>query len=213
MYTHLIVEKHPAKEARAVSSRRRARETGNAMLESALIFLPMIAIFFGIIDVSLAVFIQSTLNQATREGVRWAITYQSSDPYGNSCTSSQATCTANVVMGNAIGVPGLTSSYITVKYYTANDLDNAVMACNAGTCTTSVCTVSDCVLPQTLSSGVVVNYPNQPGNIVEVDVTNFPWNWLVPLPNFQAGKGLNLSASAVDVLGALAVGSSAPPAP
>jgi Flp pilus assembly protein TadG len=173
----------------------------------------MIAMFFGIIDVSLAVFIQSTLSQATREAVRWAITYQTTDPYGNSCSSSQATCTANVVMNSAIGVPGLTTSYITVKYYTANDLDNPVMACNAGSCTTSVCTVADCVLPQTLASGVVVTNANQPGNIVEVDVTNFPWNWLVPLPNFQAGTSLNLNASAVDVLGALAVGTASPPAP
>ncbi len=118
-----------------------------------------------------------------------------------------------VVQNNAIGVPGLTSSYIYVKYYTANDLDNPVMQCNAGSCSTAVCTVADCVLPQTLSSGVVVTYPNQPGNVVEVDVTNFPWNWLVPLPNFQAGKSINLNASAVDVLGALAVGIVAPPAP
>jgi hypothetical protein len=57
-----------------------------------------------------------------------------------------------------------------------------------------------------------VTTANQPGNIVEVNVTNYPWNWLLPLPNFQAGKGLNLSASAVDVLGGLQ-GGVTPPAP
>jgi Flp pilus assembly protein TadG len=207
-----MAEQDAGKSARAVPARRRARQNGNAMLESALIFLPMIAMFFGIIDVSLAVFIQSTLNQATREAVRWAITMQTTDPYGDSCTS-EAACMATVVQNNAIGVPGLTTSYIYVKYYTANDLDNPVMVCNNGSCSASSCTVSTCTLPQTLGSGVVVTTANQPGNIVEVDVTNFPWNWLVPLPNFQAGTGLNLSASAVDVLGDLAVGQVAPPAP
>ena len=182
------------------------------MLEAALIFLPMMAIFLGICDVSLAVFIQSTLNQATREAVRWAVTYQTKDPNGVSC-SSQAACMATVVQSNAIGVPGLTSSFIYVKYFTAKDLDNPVMVCNNGSCSTSGCTVSTCKLPQTLDSGVVVTTANQPGNIVEVDVASFPWNWMFPLPNFQAGKSLNLSAAAVDVLGALPAGVTVPPTP
>jgi hypothetical protein len=73
--------------------------------------------------------------------------------------------------------------------------------------------VSTCTLPQTLSNGTVVNYANQPGNVVEVVVANYPWNWLMPLPGFTAGKSVNLSATSLDVLGALAVGVSQPPTP
>jgi hypothetical protein len=108
---------------------------------------------------------------------------------------------------------GLASSYITVNYYTANDLTNPVEACNQGTCSTAVCTVSTCTLPQTLSNGTVVSYANQPGNVVEVVVASYPWNWLMPLPGFQAGTSVTLGASSIDVLGALAVGSTTPPSP
>ena len=182
------------------------------MLEAALIFLPMMAMFLGIVDVSLAVYIQSTLTSATREGTRWAITFQTSYN-GTSCTS-QATCISQVVQNYAVGVPGgLSSSLITVNYYTANDLTNPVEACTAGTCSTAVCTVSTCTLPQTLTNGTVVNYANQPGNVVEVVVASYPWNWLMPLPGFTAGKSVTLSAASIDVLGALAVGSSVPPSP
>jgi len=190
----------------------RGQERGNAMLETALIFLPMMAMFLGIVDVSLAVYIQSTLTSATREGTRWAITFQSSYN-GNNC-ASQSTCIEQVVRNYAVGVPGgLASSYITVNYYTTNDLTNPVEACNSGSCSTSVCTVATCVLPQTLSNGTIINYANQSGNVVEVVVAGYPWNWLMPLPGFTAGKSVTLGAVSIDVLGALAVGTSMPPSP
>lgn len=192
--------------------RRSRRQSGNAMLETALVFLPMMAMFLGVVDVSLAVFIQSTLTSATREGTRFAVTYQST--YNGTPCTSQATCIEQVVQSYAMGIPGgLNSSYITVNYYTANDLTNPVEACNSGSCSTAVCTVSTCTLPQTLSNGTVVSYANQPGNVVEVVVASYPWNWLMPLPNFTAGKSINLSAASMDVLGALAVGTVVPPTP
>ncbi len=189
---------------------KRAKQRGNAILEGALIFLPMLAFFFGIVDVSLGIFVQSTLTTATREGTRFAITY-SSTYNGNSCVGSQSTCIDDVVQYNAVGLPGgLNSSYITVNYYTANDLANPVMACTSGTCSTAVCTVATCQLPQTLTNGTIITYANEPGNIVEVVIAGYPWNWLVPIPGFSAGTGVTLGARSVDVLGGLAVGTSAP---
>jgi Flp pilus assembly protein TadG len=205
--------KQPSMQRYPRSARRSASQSGNAMLEAALIFLPMMAMFLGIVDVSLAVYIQSTLTSSAREGTRFAITYQSSYN-GNSCASSQATCIESVVQNYAVGVPGgLASSYITVNYYTANDLSNPVEACNSGSCTTAVCTVSTCTLPQTLSNGTVVSYANQPGNVVQVVIASYPWNWLMPLPGFTAGKSVTLGANSIDVLGALAVGTGTPPSP
>jgi hypothetical protein len=113
-----------------------------------------------------------------------------------------------VVQDNAVGLPqGLASTYITVNYYTANDLSNPVEICNAGTCAVKG------VLPQTLSNGKIVTYANQPGNIVEVVVAGYPWNWLIPLRGYSAGSGVSLGAASIDVLGGLAVGTTIPPAP
>lgn len=46
------------------------------MLETALVILPLFAIIFAIIDFSLAIFVKATLQNAVREGVRYAVTYQ-----------------------------------------------------------------------------------------------------------------------------------------
>jgi Flp pilus assembly protein TadG len=83
----------------AVSPGRR-KQRGNTVLESALCFLPMMAMFFGIIDVCYAVSIQSLLSPAVRGGSGWAITYQSSYD-GNTC-ASQAVCIAQVVQDNSV---------------------------------------------------------------------------------------------------------------
>jgi Flp pilus assembly protein TadG len=212
---HSAVPRNPIKPSNRSGNtllRRRARQGGNAILEGALIFLPMLAFFLGIVDVCFGIFIQSTLTTSVREGTRFAITYSPSYN-GTSCSASEATCIDQVVQYNAIGLPtGLAGSYITVNYYTANDLANPVMACNNGACTTSVCTVSTCMLPQTLNgtAGPVVTYANQPGNIVEVVVASYPWNWMVPMPGFSAGKGVTLTARSVDVLGGLPVNTTAP---
>ena len=178
-------------------------------LEAALTFIPTMAMFFGIVDVSLVIFLQSTLTNATREGARFAITFQSTYN-GQDCTASQAVCIAQAVQWNAFGfLSGTRSNLVTVNYYTANDLTNPVEVCNAGTCTQKG------TLPQTLSNGTVVTYANQPGNIVEVVVANYPWNWLLPVS--ATGKltapSINLGATSMDVLGGLAVGTTIPPGP
>ena len=56
-------------------SNRRLNQRGNAMVEIALTLIPTIAMFFGILDVSLVVYLQSTLNHAMREGARLAVTF------------------------------------------------------------------------------------------------------------------------------------------
>jgi Flp pilus assembly protein TadG len=58
-----------------VSSRSRT-QSGNAVLEGALVILPLMALFFAMIDFPFALFVQNTLREAVREGVRFAITQQ-----------------------------------------------------------------------------------------------------------------------------------------
>ena len=58
-----------------VSSRSRT-QAGSAIVEGAFIVLPMLALMFAMADFPLAIFIQNTLREAVREGVRFAITQQ-----------------------------------------------------------------------------------------------------------------------------------------
>jgi Flp pilus assembly protein TadG len=219
-------------------SARRKKQRGTQMLESALCFLPMFAMFFGIIDVCFAVSIQSLFSASVRAGARWAITYQTTYD-GNTCTS-QAACMTQVVQDNAVGfLAGTKSNFVVVNYFITNNLTTPVMVCNAGTCkqnssitfpyTYTVNTVSG---NTTGTTTVTVNYANQPGNIVEVTIPAYPLLWMVPITGYggfgttgysaggtvtdSAGKkglGLVITASAADVLGGLAQGTVVPPTP
>jgi Flp pilus assembly protein TadG len=62
--------------SRFTSIRRRRRQSGNAIVESALIILPLFAVGFAMMDYAVALFIQNTLREAVREGIRFAITQQ-----------------------------------------------------------------------------------------------------------------------------------------
>ncbi len=191
------------------SRRRHAGQRGNAMLETALVFLPMLAMFFGILDVSMVVFLQSTLMNASREGTRVGITFPST--YNGTTCTSQSTCIISAVQTNAFGfLAGSKSSLITVNYYIASNLSTPIETCTGGAC------VQNGALPQTLSNGTVVNYANQPGNLVEVVVANYPWNWFFPVSATGysvTNRSINLTASSVNVLGGLAVGTTVPPTP
>lgn len=58
------------------TSERRKRQRGSYYVELALTFLPMFAIMLAIVDFSMAIFIRSSFQFAVREGVRYAVTYQ-----------------------------------------------------------------------------------------------------------------------------------------
>ena len=92
------------------------------MVEGALVILPLIAIGFALFDYSLAIFIQNTLRNAVREGVRYAITQQTG-------AGGQDAAITNVVEMNSMGFlnssnVGTDSSpaTITVQYYSPSTL-------------------------------------------------------------------------------------------
>jgi len=78
-------------------SRRRLRQRGNNILESALVLLPTLAIIVGIVDVSFGVFAHTTLQHAVREGTRYAVTYQLKSGMGHDASIK------SVVQTNAMG--------------------------------------------------------------------------------------------------------------
>jgi Flp pilus assembly protein TadG len=97
---------------------RRSGRRGNAMVELALVLLPLLAIIFAIIDFSLAVFLRSTFRHAAREGARYAVTGRTSPGVGQDASIRA------VVQRNAMGFLNGSSgaSKIYVRYYTPGTL-------------------------------------------------------------------------------------------
>jgi Flp pilus assembly protein TadG len=124
---------------------------------------------FGIVDVSVAVFVRSCLQNAVREGVRYAITYQ-----------SDAAVKTKVQSFSLGFLTGTNASLLKVNYYTTG------------------------------STTPIVNGGNVPGNIVEVSVQNFPWNWLAPVsPSYSLASrppSFSYSVYAYDVMGGTPAG-------
>ena len=98
-------------------ARKRSRsQAGSALVEGSLVILPLMAIFFALIDYPLAIFIQNTLRGAVREGVRYAITQQVSGG------GHQDVDIKNVVEYNSLGFLNdidiaAGNSSLTIQYY------------------------------------------------------------------------------------------------
>lgn len=98
----------------AAPSRRRQR--GNSFVEAAFVLLPLFGFIFAIVDFGLAIFVRSTLQHATREGVRYAVTYQTFDGMGHDASIKQIV--QESAMGFLAGEDGLDKIHI--RYYNPN---------------------------------------------------------------------------------------------
>jgi Flp pilus assembly protein TadG len=188
------------------SRNRVGSEKGNAFVEFSLCILPLFAMFFGVADISLAVFLKSMLQSSVRDGVRFGITYSTS-VNGTSCGSMTA-CIKQVTRASSLGFLNTSNdSLLKVNYYQPTDLTTPI---TSGDCDPSG---TKTMKNDTQVPARQLRYVNQPGNLIEVSVTDFPWNWMVPLPKFMPGTQLKMSAMATDVLQGLPVGTVTPPAP
>lgn len=89
------------------------RQAGNAFVEAAFVFIPLLALIFAIVDFGLAIFVRSTLQHATREGVRYAVTYQTLSGMGHDASIRA------VVQGSSIGLlnGAAGAAKIHIRYY------------------------------------------------------------------------------------------------
>jgi Flp pilus assembly protein TadG len=94
-------------------TRRRLRQAGNNILESALVLVPTLAMIVGIVDVSFGVFARTTLQHAVREGTRYAVTYSLVSGMGHDASIK------SVVQANAMGFLASDSAMqkVYVRYY------------------------------------------------------------------------------------------------
>lgn len=156
-------------------SEKRKRQRGNTMLESAFALVPLLTLMFGIIDFSMAIFLRTTLQNAVREGVRYAVTYQIMSGMG------QDTSIKTTVKNNSVGfINSGNLSLVTVRYY----------------------------LPSNLTTPVTGTNSNFPGNVVEIGVEGYNWNWMAPLS--RSSSPLNINVYSADVMEGLPGGTNPP---
>lgn len=167
----------------------RLGQRGSALAEFAIVWFPLIALLFGIADVSRMMFMRNLMQNAVREAVRHAVTHQTS--YAGTACSSTSECAQTVVRKNTLGFLDGTvggkpaASHIKVFYYAPDRLNQPLPLTDAG----------------------ATSPANQPGNLLEVRVENYPVSWLVPLPvSYLGGTGMLISASASDVVQPLPAG-------
>ncbi len=169
-------------------NRRRPRQSGNTLVELALVLTPFLALCFAIIELSLPIFKKSTFTSAVREGCRYGITYQTT--YSGTSYSSQTAAITAVVEANSMGfLNASNANLISVQYYDSSSFANVTGTSSA----------------------------NADGNILVVSISGYTHNWINPVnwvwgPNTFSvtGSPLSISASSADRLETLPVGSTRP---
>jgi Flp pilus assembly protein TadG len=161
-------------------------ESGQTMLEAALVLTPFLAIFFALMDFTMAIFLKNTVQYAVRQGVRYAITSQvQTDSSGNMLGHDASI--KNVVSTNAMGFltlaapsgtgrPCSGTGCIAIQYYRLNSDSSG----------------------NTTLTAVSGAGSNSGGNIVEVTANNLTYAWMVPL--LRSATALSFYVSSADVM-------------
>jgi hypothetical protein len=97
---------------------KRSRERGSQSVELALVLVPLCALVFLIMDMAWAFYVKSTLQNAVREGVRYAVTSQTMPAIGQD--NSIKTIVQQNAMGLLSGTGGV--ALINIQYYLPNTL-------------------------------------------------------------------------------------------
>jgi len=94
------------------TSGRRHQQRGSETVEAGLITLVMFALIFLLMDISLSLFIKTTLQEAAHEGVRFGVTEQllTGNTYMNDSINS-------VVQSAALGFISNPACQVTITYY------------------------------------------------------------------------------------------------
>ena len=134
------------------SSEKWSRRRGSVLVEGAFVILPLLAVLFGVLDLSIAIFVKNTVQFAVCQGVRYAVTSQTMAGLGQD--DSIKTVVQNYTLGflDALSPDHVGKNRLSITYY--DPLAIAVV------------------------SGVNSNIG---GNIVVVSASGLSWAWMVPL--------------------------------
>jgi Flp pilus assembly protein TadG len=116
-----VVDSAKQAERKPLSARNR-RRSGNALLEGAFTILPTFALIFAFVDFGWLLFRWATLQNAVREGCRYAITFQTVTGDGQDASIE------SVVQQYAMGIVSTTDNPqdIFVKYYSTSNLTTPI---------------------------------------------------------------------------------------
>ena len=173
---------------RDIYKRRKVCSSGSTLVELSMTLVPVLAFTFGIFDIGLMQFRWMTLQNAVREGSRYAVTFATDGTHGQDLSIKETVEQYGLGMVKASDSPAT----IFVNYYAPTAVNTAI------SCDTHV-------------SGCSAAGGNIPGNIVEVSVSA-PFSWMAPLSgtygpnNTYASGAFTLNPSAADVLGGYPVG-------
>ena len=131
---------------------KRSRRRGSVLVEGALVFLPLWAFLFGILDLSIAIFVKNTVQFAVCQGVRYAVTSQTLPGLGQD--DSIKTVLQGYILGflDYLSADHIGKNRISITYYDPVSMN---VVTGAGS--------------------------NIGGNIVVVSATGLSWAWMVPL--------------------------------
>lgn len=125
-----------APKARATARRRRQR--GSEFVEFLFVVMPLFGMIFVYLDMSWAIFVKATLEQALRVGVRYGITNEVPDPnQPGLCTGTNESLTNCIIEHVQYSAGGLLAgsggaSLITVTYWQPNSSGTLVQVTGAG---------------------------------------------------------------------------------
>jgi hypothetical protein len=95
---------------------RKSGERGSQVLEASLVFVPMLLLTYLMIDLSMVIFLRTTMQEASREGARYAITAQ------NTTGPCQDDSIKAVVKTHAVGFLGTTAEAATIHVQFVNPI-------------------------------------------------------------------------------------------
>jgi Flp pilus assembly protein TadG len=173
-----------------VSAGRQRRSSGNALVEWMFVLLPFLAFLSMFFDLAFALFSWTTIQNAVREGCRYAITYQT---VGNTNNNQDASIKA-VVQQFSMGLVPASSSMIHIDYLIGNP--------NATSGSPPV---------STYLTAAPAGNDNIPGNVVEVSIQGYPLTWMIPISGsvvnpFRGNTPASISVYSSDVMGGYPAG-------
>lgn len=162
-----------------VSARRRRKSAGNALVEWMFVLLPTFALITAFFDISFALFSWTTIQNAVREGCRYAITFQTNGG------QNQDASIKTIVAQNSMGLVTVAGGLIQVNYFGINPATGLY----------------------SLSTAVpVASGGNIPNNVVEVSVQGYQLNWMIPLSGTIANPIRSTSPALINVYSADVLG-------
>jgi Flp pilus assembly protein TadG len=107
---------------KTVSESRKRRSSGTVIVEGVFTILPTLALILAFVDFSLMLFRMSTLQNAVREGCRYAVTFQTAQGLGQDASIEK------VVQKYAMNFVTASDSpqHIFVNYYTPTNLNTPI---------------------------------------------------------------------------------------